>query len=65
MPQIIPAKILFCRSMAKYLGIDFGTTNSSCAVAENSRVSVLKLEDDGTKDVQRSSFMLILSWKWL
>lgn len=40
--------------MAKYLGIDFGTTNSSCAVSENGRVSVLKIEDDGSKDVLRS-----------
>ncbi len=40
--------------MGKYLGIDFGTTNSSCAVSENSQVTVLKIEDGGLKNVLRS-----------
>src|SRR5688572_27775772 len=41
--------------MSKYLGVDFGTTNSSCAISENGRSSVvLKIEDEGTKDVLRS-----------
>lgn len=40
--------------MGKYLGIDFGTTNSVCAVAENGRSTVLKIEDDGLRETLRS-----------
>lgn len=37
-----------------YLGIDFGTTNSVCAVAENGSSRVLKIEDDKKKETLRS-----------
>ena len=40
--------------MGKYLGIDFGTTNSVCAVSENGRSTVLKIEDNGLKETLRS-----------
>jgi hypothetical chaperone protein len=40
--------------MAKYLGIDFGTTNSVCAVSENGRSTVLKIEDNGLAETLRS-----------
>ncbi|MBU1071313.1 Hsp70 family protein [Patescibacteria group bacterium] len=40
--------------MSKYLGIDFGTTNSVCAISENGRSTVLKIEDNYQKEMLKS-----------
>lgn len=40
--------------MNKYLGIDFGTTNSVCAVSENGKPTVLKIENGDQKEILKS-----------
>jgi hypothetical chaperone protein len=40
--------------MGKFLGIDFGTTNSVAAVCENGKAVALKIDDNNSREILRS-----------